>query len=179
MDQKWLRQVPIEKGYYLAGFVDGEGSFNVSLQKRPDYFMKWRVILTFNVSQRDITVLTQLKEYLGCGRMFHRADGVHYFLVQNPRSIKERVIPFFQRFTFLSATKKKNFSIFIQIAKLIFNEQHRTKEGLLKIIQLRELLNEGRARKRKYTLVDYQKISTSENPQRLYAKRSQMSDDIV
>ena len=97
MDQTWLKSIPIEKGFYLAGFIDGEGSFNVSLQKRPDHVMKWRVILTFNVSQRDITVLTQLKQYLGCGRMFHRSDGVHYYLVQNPQSIKERVIPFFKR----------------------------------------------------------------------------------
>jgi len=33
----WLRKVPQEKGWYLAGFVDGEGSFNVSLRKRNDY----------------------------------------------------------------------------------------------------------------------------------------------
>lgn len=169
MDQNWLKRIPIEKGYYLAGFVDGEGSFNVSLQKRPDHAMKWRVILTFNVSQRDITVLLQLKKYLGCGRMFYRKDGVHYYLVQNPTSIKERVIPFFKRFPFLSATKKKNFSIFVRIAELIFTEQHRTKEGLLKVIQLREMLNGGKGRKRKHTLLDYQQ-SNSENPQRLYAK---------
>src|SRR5205085_12554449 len=112
MDHNWLKQVPIEKGHYLAGFVDGEGSFNVSLRKRTDTVTKWQVILTFNVSQRDISVLTQLKRYLGCGRFFKRTDGVHYFLVQNPSSIKERVIPFFKRFPFLSATKKKNFSIF-------------------------------------------------------------------
>lgn len=156
MDQDWLKQVPIEKGYYFAGFVDGEGSFNVSLRKRPDHTMKWQVILTFNVSQRDVVVLTQLKKYLGCGRMFKRSDGVQYYIVQNPSSIKERVIPFFKRFSFLSANKKKNFSIFVQIANMVFNGEHLNRDGLLKIIKLRETLNEGRGRKRKHTLVDYQ-----------------------
>lgn len=156
MDHKWLNQVPIEKGYYFAGFADGEGSFNVSLRKRPDHTMKWQVILTFNVSQRDPIVLTQLKKYLGCGRMFKRFDGVHCYIVQNPSSIKERIIPFFKRFPFLSANKKRNFSIFARIANMVFEGKHLTKDGLLEIIKLREILNEGKGRKRKYTIVDYQ-----------------------
>ena len=169
MDQNWLKAIPVEKGYFLAGFVDGEGSFSVSLQKKPENKTKRRVILTFNVSQRDITVLTQLKKFLGCGRFFTRNDGVHYFLVQNPSSIQERVIPFFKRFHFLSASKKRNFSIFVQIAELVFSKAHCTPEGLLKVIQLRERLNEGKGRKRKHTLADYQS-SISENPQRLHAE---------
>ena len=156
MDQNWLKQVPIEKGYYLAGFVDGEGSFNVSLRRRPDHTMKWQVVLTFNVSQRDPIVLIQLKKYLGCGRFVKRHDGVNYFVVQNPTALEERVIPFFKRFAFLSSNKKKNFSIFVRIANLVFSKEHLTKDGLLRIIQLRETLNEGRGRKRKYNLVDYQ-----------------------
>ena len=29
----WLKQIPEKIGWYLAGFSDGEGSFNVSLRK--------------------------------------------------------------------------------------------------------------------------------------------------
>ncbi len=46
---------------------------------------------------------------------------------------------------------------------------HFTQEGLEKIILLREKLNEGKGRKRKHTLTDYQ-ASISENPQRLNAE---------
>ncbi|MBU4115728.1 hypothetical protein KKC93_01045 [Patescibacteria group bacterium] len=38
-----------------------------------------------------------------------------------------------------------------------------------KIVKLREKLNEGRGRKRKYNIEDYRN-SLSENPQRLYAR---------
>lgn len=44
-------------GNYIAGFVDGEGSFNVSLRKKSDYKIGWQVVLSFNVSQKDPTVL--------------------------------------------------------------------------------------------------------------------------
>jgi hypothetical protein len=156
MDQQWLKQVPLEKGFYFAGFADGEGSFNVSLRKRPDHKMQWQVILTFNVAQRDPVVLVQMKKYLGCGRLVKRFDGVHTYVVQNFQAVNERIIPFFKRFSFLSSTKKKNFSIFVRIAKMVFEGKHLTKDGLLEIVKLRESLNKGKGRKRKYNLVDYQ-----------------------
>ncbi len=177
MDQSWLKEIPTEKGYYFAGFVDGEGSFNVSLRKRSDHAVHWQIILTFNVSQRDLVVLSQMKKYLGCGRLFARKDGVNCYIVQNPSAIQERIIPFFKRFPFLSANKKKNFSIFVQIADLVSSKQHLTEDGL-RIVHLREKLNEGKGRKRKYNLSDYLG-SDSENPQRLHAERQEIGDDIV
>jgi len=34
-----ISQIPLQIGYYLAGFVDGEGSFHVSFRPRDDYQM--------------------------------------------------------------------------------------------------------------------------------------------
>ena len=166
---RWLKNIPPQLAHYFSGFVDGEGSFNVSLRRRDDHTLGWQVVLTFNVSQRDKTVLVLLKRHLGCGRMQERADGVWYYVVANPPAIKERIIPFFKKYNFLSTSKKNNFSIFSQIAKLVFDGKHHTAEGLEEIIKLREKLNIGRGRKRKYNLTNYQQ-SLSENPQRLYAK---------
>jgi len=165
----WLKQVPNERGHYFAGFVDGEGSFNVSLRKREDHTMKWQVVLTFNVSQKERYILELFKKYLGCGKIRVREDGITYFYVNNPMAIVERVIPFFDRFYFLSHTKKRNFAIFKEIVKLVEQKMHLTSDGLRKIIELRESLNEGRGRKRKYNMSDYQQ-SLGENPQRLYAR---------
>jgi len=167
----WLQKIPNDVGNYLAGFVDGEGSFNVSLRKLDDRTLGWQVVLTLNVAQRDKTVLALLKRHLGCGRLQARKDGVHYFIVTNPTSIQERVIPFFKKFGFLSAQKKKNFRIFKEIALIMAADEHLTEAGLSKIVDLREQLNVGRGRTRKYNRDDYQQ-SLRENPQRLYAKAS-------
>jgi len=154
MKNNWLKKIPPKIGYYLTGFVDGEGSFNVSIRKRKDYQMRWQVVLTFNVSQKDRVVLALLKRYLGCGRLQQRKDGVHYYVVTNYHSIQERVIPFFTKFKFLSAEKKRNFSVFKRIAKMVYEGKHLDKEGLEKILKLREKLNKGRGRKRKYNIED-------------------------
>ena len=169
MNQKWLNQIPLEWGHYLAGFSDGEGSFNVSLRKREDHTMKWQVVLTFNVSQKESYILSQLKKYLGCGRIQQRKDGLHMYVCSNPLAIEEKVIPFFKKFNFRSAGKKRNFSCFSEIAEKVFKKEHLTPQGLEEIIKLREELNEGRGRKRKYDFSDFKK-SLQENPQRLYAR---------
>jgi len=168
-NNSWLSKIPQHIGHYISGFVDGEGSFSVSLRQREDHSLGWQVSLTLNVAQRDKTVLALMKHHIGCGRLQERADGVHYYIVENPTALEERIIPFFKKFPFLSSNKKKNFSIFSQIADLVFKKKHLTRDGLMKIIELRETLNEGRGRTRKYNLEDYQN-SLSENPQRLHAR---------
>ncbi|HEY4499070.1 MAG TPA: LAGLIDADG family homing endonuclease [Candidatus Paceibacterota bacterium] len=163
---QWLSKIPPDIGYYLSGFTDGEGSFNVSLRKRGDHAAGWQVVLTFNVSQRDQTVLSLLKRHLGCGRLFDRGDGVWYFVVTNYHSINDRIIPFFERFGFLSSSKKRNFRIFKEITRMLSKGEHLKSGGLAKIVSLRETINIGRGRKRKYSEGDYQQ-SLIENPQRL------------
>ena len=48
----WLDAIPIDVGHYIAGFVEGEGSFNVPIIRERDHCLPWRVTLSFNVSQR-------------------------------------------------------------------------------------------------------------------------------
>jgi len=153
MDQ-WLKTIPSRIGYYLAGFVDGEGSFNLSVRKGEGYRYGWQLGLSFNVSQRDKTNLYLLKRYLGCGRIKTRRDGLNSFVVENFNSLKERVIPFFEQFSFLSSRTKTNFSIFRKIVFLMDKKEHLNPGGFNKIIYFREMLNEGRGRKRKYNLKD-------------------------
>ena len=153
MDQ-WLSQIPQEKGWYLAGFVDGEGSFNVSLKKVEDYQQKWRLDPCFNVSQRDISNLVLLKRIFKTGTLRRRKDGIVYYEVRNYRMLNERVIPFFEKFRFYSQSKIRNFSIFRKIVLKMARQEHLTKEGLREILELREELNEGKGRKRKYNLTD-------------------------
>ena len=174
----WLNSIKPEQGWYLSGFADGEGSFNVSLRRRPDHTMRWQVVLAFNVSQKEEYILAMFKKILGCGTLRARPDGIFYYNVSNPRSIIEKVIPFFNRFPFWSQRKRRNFAIFTKIANAVINKEHLTSVGLREIVYLREKLNEGRGRKRKYTAIEYRK-SLEGNPQRLHAKPRQFRSEII
>ena len=146
-----VTKIPDQVGYYLAGFADGEGSFNLSFRKRKDYSQPWKISLCFNVSQRDKVILALYKRHLKCGTMRTRKDGVWYYEVNNYRAITENVIPFFERFGFLSAKKKRDFAKFKQIAKLMADGEHLKRDGIEKLLEIRKAMNDGGAGRRKYS----------------------------
>ena len=142
-------------GYFISGFVEGEGSFNISLRKKPDYKVGWQVVMSFNVSQKDPSILRILKDTLSCGIIkVRKFDNLYSYDVTNPKDIIQKVIPYFQRYAFLSESKIKNFGIFCKVAKLMDQGEHRNLEGLRKILELREGINEGKGRTRKYGIKD-------------------------
>ncbi len=145
-----VSKIPVEIGYYLAGFADGEGSFNVNFRPRKDYRLPWKISLCFNISQRDPVILSQFKRYLQCGTMRQRKDGVWYYEVNGLTPILENVIPFFERFPFRSAKKKRDFSKFKKIAFLMKEKRHLTREGIKEILKIRSLMNDGG--KRRYSI---------------------------
>ena len=171
-------RIPPQIGWYFAGFTDGEGSFNVSFRPRSDYTSPWKVSLCFNVSQRDRVILALFKRHLECGTMRQRSDGVWYFEVNNLTSIVENVIPFFDRFGFLSAKKKRDFAKFKELARILREGGHRTNEGLREILTIRRDMNDGG--NRRYT--DEEILEKLENPQRPHAEPAEEctpQDDMV
>ena len=142
-----MTRVPEHIGYYLAGFTDGEGSFNVSFRPRDDYQSPWKVSLCFNISQKDRVILALFKRYLGCGTIRGRPDGVWYYEVNNLTAIWENVIPFFKKYRFLSAKKKRDFSKFCQLAELMRRHAHLTEDGIRRIVEIRREMNDGGNRK--------------------------------
>lgn len=154
-----IDRVPDNLGWYFAGFVDGEGSFNISLRKKADYRQQWQPVLSFNVSQRDKTILVLMKKHFKCGIIKQRRDGLYSFDVTNPKAIQEIIVPFFNQYNFLSSSKSKNFLIFKKAVELMYNKQHLKEEGFLKLLKLREILNKGKGRTRKYSINDVMESS--------------------
>jgi hypothetical protein len=142
-----IARVPPEIGHYLAGFTDGEGSFNISFRPRPDYVVPWKVTVSFNVSQKDRVILALFKRHLGCGTLRGRPDGVWYYEVTNLSAVVENVIPFFERFPFLSAKKKRDFHKFKQIVALMLRGAHLTPNGIREILEVRNEMNDGGKRR--------------------------------
>src|SRR5215211_2362721 len=86
----WLEAIPHDLGHYIAGFVDGEGSFNVPIRRERDRTLPWRVTLSFNVSQIGSEAPALLRLVFGVGTTRARKDGVWYFEVTRPNDLVER-----------------------------------------------------------------------------------------
>jgi hypothetical protein len=142
----WLDQIPRDLGNWVAGFVDGEGSFNVPIRRERDRGLPWRVSLSFNVSQIGRELPELLRSVFGVGTVRDRGDGIHYFEVTRPSELFERVFPFFDRFR-LRSPKEGDLAIFRKIAELVLSGRHLSTEGIGDILILRSPMNRGGKRR--------------------------------
>src|SRR6266496_1162167 len=94
---------------YIAGYVDGEGSFHVAIQRNPNTRVGWQLVPEFHVSQNPERrqVLDLIKQRLDCGRIRenHRgtADTSLVFVVRDRNDLLAKVIPFFETQPLLSS----------------------------------------------------------------------------
>jgi len=83
--------------------------------------------------------------YLDCGYYSVRSNhDVADFLVFSFSDIKDKVIPLFYKYPILGI-KGLDFSDFCEVAELMSNKAHLTKEGLEKIINIRKGMNRNRS----------------------------------
>ena len=115
---EWLDALPADLGNWVAGFVDGEGSFNVPIRRLRSGVLPYRISLSFNVSQLGPEEPRLLRSVFGVGTVRGRGDGVYYFEVTTVAGLVERVFPFFGRFP-LRGAKRHDFDRFRIITALI------------------------------------------------------------
>lgn len=136
--------------YYLSGFADAEGCFNVSL-KREDT-AKFRFVLdpVFYVIQhaQGKAVLELFKQRFSCGRVVqkHRQPELLQFIVDNRRQLAEKVIPFFDKHPLV--VKERDFLLFKQIVQALERKEHADINSFKKLVRLAFQMNlEGKQRK--------------------------------
>src|ERR1041385_1207988 len=97
---------------YIAGFVDGEGTFHVAVQRNPSTRTGWQLVPEFHVSQAPERrqVLDLIERRLGCGRIQANHSGSKdttlVFVVRNRVDLLERVLPFFERQPLVSSKQR-------------------------------------------------------------------------
>ena len=154
ISRKGPKPISQEDAYYLVGFVDGEGSFNISFKIRKDYTNGIQIYPSFNISQKERQILVWIQSLLNCGAIRNRGDGVYYYEVHNLVDLREKILPFFYRYK-LKTKKEKAFEIFSDIIHIISSKDLEW-EDIEHIFNLREEVVVGR--KRKYSLRDLKRF---------------------
>lgn len=129
---------------YIAGFVDGEGCFSVTVTKRNKRIPEVRLLFEIELEDSDEKILHRIAKRLDCGRIYRVTYrkyphwSSHFKLkVGNFKDIDEKVIPFFKRHP-LQAKKKFQFERFCRVADLIREKRHLTVEGVEEILRIRK-----------------------------------------
>jgi hypothetical protein len=133
---------------YIAGFVDGEGSFHVAVCRNAGTTLGWQLVPELHVSQNAERreVLDLIQERFGCGRIRenHRAgaDSTLVLVIRKRDDLLTKVVPFFERQPLLSS-KRQDFSTFARIVRAMARGEHLSAEGFVALRSAALSMNGG------------------------------------
>jgi hypothetical protein len=134
---------------YISGYVDGEGCFTVSIAPRASLRVGWEVRPSFSVSQNGdrAEVLHAIESYFGCGAIRpDRSDRTLKWETRRIEDLLDRVIPHFEAYPLLSG-KRYDFDRFASVCRMMADDVHRRRDGLIEIVELVRGMNpSGRRR---------------------------------
>ena len=155
---------------YIAGYVDGEGSFSVSVQRNTTCRIGFQLVPEFHVSQNGdrAQVLRLIQVRLGCGsiRPNSRRDRALVLVVRKRVDLLDRVIPFFEDNPLLSS-KQADSVKFAEIVRELALGHHRTPAGFSRLLDAAVSMNGGG----RYRKVRWTELVALQNPQRLHARQ--------
>jgi hypothetical protein len=138
-----------DQGFFWTGLTDAEGSFKVSMSKTDKRILGWRIEPNFEITLhiKDYELIEQFLVFLGgIGNIYlsNNRDIVTY-IVSSKKDL-EVLINNFNHFPLLSQ-KAADFFLFKKVVGLMNVKAHLTKEGLIKIINIKASMNLGLSEK--------------------------------
>jgi len=134
---------------YITGFVDGEGSFTVSFNRRAKLKTKIEVRPSFSISQpkRNLRILQRIQRHFGVGGIrFSKRDQNYRYEVRSIDDLVRVIIPHFEKYP-LQTTKKQEFELFKEICRLVHSKHHLNQDYLRRIIDLAYMMHGGGKRR--------------------------------
>ena len=149
--------------FWISGFVSGDSTFCVSIEKSNDNKIGHRVRLIFGTCLhiRDKALLIGLANYFNLLEVFKQFDvdfDINALLahskyiydsdkketsllqIKNYSDIVNKIIPFFNQYPILGV-KSLDFSDFKKVAEIMNNKEHLTEAGFSKILKIVETMN--------------------------------------
>jgi hypothetical protein len=137
----------IQDPNWLAGFVEGDGSFYITITESKSNISGYNIRLLFSIGQhsRDFELLSSFTEYLNCGFVMLNAKGPNCsYAVTKFEDQLHKIIPFFKKYS-LVGKKKQDFLDWCRIAKLMTDKAHHTPSGISLIKEIRTGMNRRRS----------------------------------
>lgn len=146
VDRQVINTVNIPDPNWIAGFVTGDGNFDVRITQQSTNKIGYRVQLRIRISQheRDIKLMELLAKYLGSGKIYKSPGKAAVVLtILNISDITNIIIHFFE-INPLLGIKLLDSIDWCKIAKLIKAATQLTQEGLNLIREIKYGMNIGR-----------------------------------
>ena len=140
--------------WWIVEFVDGEGSFSVSVHHNPTNVRRnggWQLTPTFHLYQheKERQLLARVARFFGCGRIYSKGpnSSVLAYTVSAMPDLESRIIPFFEEHRPL--IKGPDFDLFSSIVRSMRRKEHLRPDGFNRVVTLAYAMNaNGKQRSR-------------------------------
>lgn len=141
--------------WFLAGLIEGEGSFSVSIKfhrgTRYGVLVDPEFFIYQHVAGRSL--LEMARRIFGTGRIYPKPGSpqVLVFCIDARQSLRERVVPFLFKYVYPFSARKGQIRLFAEIVEALERKEHHTPEGLARIVEKAYALSpagKGKGRKR-------------------------------
>ena len=150
-----MKNLTPEERFYLAGFLDGDGSIFAQLVRGNDLKYKYRIRVSigFYQNKRHIWFLTKLKKDLKCGSIRQKTDDVVEYVITAADPVKNLLLQIKDRLVL----KKRQANLVLEILER--KKKIQSKSDFLEVCQLTDkvaILNYSK--KRTITAKDVEKV---------------------
>lgn len=140
---------------YLAGFLDGDGSINAQIIRRPDYRLGFqiRVSITFFQSTKRHWFLLQIQKHHAPGGSLRRKDGISEYSLVGPQLVQrlcESLLPYLK-------VKRRQAALIIELTKRLKKNQSR--EDFLTLCEIVDQIGNLNDSKKRTSASDKRTIS--------------------
>lgn len=127
---------------WVAGFVDGEGTFYIGVNPNKTMKSGFQVLPEFRIVQhkKDIKLLYALKRFFGAGVVRINHDDRYEIRIRKLDVLASKIVPFFKKHQ-LHTSKKFDFIRFSKVIRLMEEDEHLRLEGIVKIIDIASAMN--------------------------------------
>jgi hypothetical protein len=141
--------------WFLAGFIEGEGALCVSIKKHPTCRSGFYVDPDFFLYQHESgrRILELAQSIFESGQIYPKSGNpkVLVYEISSTRVLREKVVPFFERYVVPFSCKRETFERFREILEAMERGEHRVPMGLAEIVKKVYAMNpnsKGKARSR-------------------------------
>ena len=134
--------------YWIVGFVDGEGTFSVSLNRNSTTTTGYQVFPEFVITQgaKSLSALQEIQGYFKCGKIYenrrfdnHR-ESLYRYVVRSFNDLTTIIIPFFQDHC-LKTAKQNDFRYFCKVIELMREKKHLDQTGVEMVRGITDQMN--------------------------------------
>lgn len=89
---------------WVVGLVDGDGTFTVDRQRKPNGTVVWNLVFKISLTQSNARSIYKVKRILGAGHVQLTPDSMMTLRIRDRAILKKHVFPVFDRIPLLSKT---------------------------------------------------------------------------